>query len=283
VTDLRALRASYDDLAADYERIFPDWPASSRRQGAALDRLIAAELSDRLGPAPRRILDCAAGIGTQALALAELGHHVVASDVSEVALRRLVEGERARSLGDPRAGGTALGLEGTRPGSLAGAIVADMRRLPFAEAAFEVVVCADNSLPHLLSAADVVAALREMRRVCVPGGLVLVSTRDYDELRRTRPGATPVQVSRDQAGLAATFQVWTWHDDGERYDYDHLMLSGDPTDDGTGWRVGHRTGTYWALTRAQLSSLAGEAGLAGVRWLVSQESGFFQPLMLART
>ena len=244
VTDLGALRASYDDLAADYERIFPDWRESSRRQGAALDALISAEFPDR--PGPRRVLDCAAGIGTQALALAELGHRVIASDVSFQALRRLVDGERARS---------------SRLSS--GAVVADMRTLPFADASAEVVICADNSLPHLLTGADVVAALREMRRVAVPGGLVLVSTRDYDELRRTRPGATPVQVSRDDAGLTATFQVWTWHDDGRHYDYEHLMLTGD----GVGWKVGHRTGTYWALTQAELSALAVEAGLIGVRWL----------------
>ena len=271
MTDLSALRASYDDLARDYERIFPDWRESSSRQGAALDRLIAAELparpsdrpSDGSGPEPRRVLDCAAGIGTQALALAELGHQVVASDVSSASLHRLTGGERARS--------TA--------GQLAGALVADMRRLPLADGSVDVVVCADNSLPHLLTAPDVVGALHEMRRVAVPGGLVLVSTRDYDELRRIRPGATPVQVSRDEAGLTATFQVWTWHDDGERYDYDHLMLVGE----GTGWRVGHRTGTYWALTRAELSALAGDAGLVGVRWLLPEESGFFQPLLLART
>jgi hypothetical protein len=118
-----------------------------------------------------------------------------------------------------------------------------------------------------------------MRRVAVPGGLVLISTRDYDELRRTRPGATPVQVSRNDAGLAATFQVWRWHDDGERYDYDHLML----VQEHSGWRVGHRTGTYWALTRAELSALAVDAGLTAVRWLLPEETGFFQPLLVAST
>jgi hypothetical protein len=88
-----------------------------------------------------------------------------------------------------------------------------------------------------------------------------------------------VQVSRDKDGLTATFQVWTWHEDGERYDYDHLML----VQQGAGWRVGHRTGTYWALTRSELSALAGDAGLTAVRWLLPEETGFFQPLLLART
>jgi SAM-dependent methyltransferase len=257
MTDLRALQASYDDLAADYERLFPDWRESSRRQGAALDRLISAEL----GPGPRTVLDAAAGIGTQALALAELGHRVAATDLSGAALRRAASKDTS----------------GRR---LAGVAVADMRLLPIADASVDVVVCADNSLPHLLTAADVVAALRAMRRVTVPGGLVLVSTRDYDVLRRDRPAATPVQVSRAGDRRTATFQLWTWHDDGERYDYEHLMVTGDGTDD---WRVGRRTGTYWALTRAELSALASDAGLVGVRWVLPAESGFFQPLLLART
>ncbi len=253
--DLEALRASYDDLAGDYRRIFPDWRASSNRQGEALHRVVATEL----GGGPRRVLDCGAGIGTQALALADLGHRVAATDVSGGALAQARADERA-----PR---------------LAGLAVADMRRLPLADDSVDVVVCADNSLPHLLTAADVVAALREMRRVTVPGGLVLVSTRDYDELRRTRPGATPVQVSREHGRLSATFQVWTWHDDGERYDYEHVQV----VDDGAQWRVGHRTGTYWALTRAELTDLAVRAGLADVRWLLpGDDDGFVQPLLLAR-
>jgi SAM-dependent methyltransferase len=183
---------------------------------------------------------------------------VIGTDVSGAALRRA-------------AGGTDGSL-------LAGVAVADMRRIPLADAGFDVVVCADNALPHLLTAADVVDALREMRRVAVPRGLVLVSTRDYDELRRTRPGATGVQVSREGGRLSATFQVWTWHDDGERYDYEHLMVSGAEA----GWRVDRRTGTYWAISTAELSALAADAGLAGVRWLAPAESGFFQPLMVAR-
>lgn len=55
-----------------------------------------------------------------------------------------------------------------------------MRALPFADGAFDVVVCADNSLPHLLTPQDVTRALGEMCRVARPRGLVVVSTRDYD-------------------------------------------------------------------------------------------------------
>jgi glycine/sarcosine N-methyltransferase len=41
VTDADDVRRAYDDLAADYDRIYPDWRASSRRQGKALHAVLA--------------------------------------------------------------------------------------------------------------------------------------------------------------------------------------------------------------------------------------------------
>src|SRR4051794_24760367 len=151
VTDADGVRRFYDDLAEDYERVYADWAASSRRQAQALDALL---------PANALMLDCAAGIGTQLLGLAALGHRVAGTDLSVVALRRAAER-------NPDVGVAA----------------ADMRALPFAEAAFDAVVCADNALPHLLTAPDVRRALAEMLRVVVPGGVVLVDPR----LRRAPP------------------------------------------------------------------------------------------------
>jgi glycine/sarcosine N-methyltransferase len=153
-----------------------------------------------------------------------------------------------------------------------------MRRLPFPEATFDAVLCADNALPHLLTGADVRLALAEMLRVVVPGGVVIVTTRDYDELRRTRPAATPVAVHRDAGSVTAGFQLWTWHADGERYDLDHLLVTGASGE----WRVRARHATYWAVTRGELAALATATGLVDVRWLLPAESGFFQPLLLAR-
>ena len=244
MTDTGGVRRFYDDLAEDYERIYADWAASSRRQAEALDALL---------PPGGFVLDCAAGIGTQLLGLAALGHRVVGTDLSGVALRRVAE----RDAG-------------------VGVAAADMRRLPFPDATFDAVVCADNALPHLLTAPDVRQALAEMRRVAVPGGVVIVTTRDYDELRRTRPEVTPVGVHRDADAVTAGFQLWTWHPDGERYDLDHLVVTGAAGS----WDVRARHSTYWAIIRAELGDLAAAAGLVDVRWLMPAESGFFQPLLL---
>ena len=65
-----SVRAFYDELAESYHLIFADWQGSMRRQATALDRLI----QEQLGPGPHAILDCACGIGTQAIGLALLGH-----------------------------------------------------------------------------------------------------------------------------------------------------------------------------------------------------------------
>jgi glycine/sarcosine N-methyltransferase len=272
VTDTDAVRRAYDDLAADYDRIYPDWRASSQRQGQALHAVLTSELASATGV---RVLDCAAGIGTQLLGLAALGYTCAGTDLSVAALRRARHEAGAQSL---------------PADAVAGLAAADMRRLPFADASFHAVVCVDNSLPHLLTAADVRAALREMLRVTLPGGAVLVSTRDYDELRRNRPESTPVTVLRRGTEVSATFQLWTWHDDGERYDFDHFVLrrrdeerDGERDGVGAAWHLAHRRATYWALTRDELSTLAADAGLVGVRWLLPEQSGFFQPLFVAHS
>lgn len=153
------------------------------------------------------VLDCSCGIGTQAIGLALHGHHVTGTDLSPRAVARAAREAAHRNVTLRTA-------------------TADMRRLPFPEARFDAVVCADNALPHLLTEQDVHAALTEMRRVLRPTGLLLISTRPYDDLLRNRPTSTPPQVHRPADGgeRTVTFQLWRWHEDGEHYDNEHFQL-----------------------------------------------------------
>ncbi|MFE1448215.1 class I SAM-dependent methyltransferase [Streptomyces olivaceoviridis] len=243
----------YDELADDYHLIYSDWDASIRRQGEVLDALIG---QDRAA-----VLDCSCGIGTQAIGLALRGHSVTGTDLS------------------PRAAARAV-REAARRGLSLRTAAADMRRLPFPDARFDTVVCADNALPHLLTEHDVRAALAEMRRVLRPAGLLLISTRPYEDLLRDRPSSTPPQVHRATEGgeRTVTFQLWRWHDDGEHYDMEHFQLL---PEDG-GWRVEVRRTTYWALGQRRLAGLAADAGFVDPGWRMPQETGFFQPLLVAR-
>jgi SAM-dependent methyltransferase len=242
----------YDELADDYHLIYADWDASMRRQGEALDGLIGRERAS--------VLDCSCGIGTQAIGLALRGHRVIGTDLSTRAATR------------------AAGEAAQRNVTLRTA-AADMRRLPFRDAQFDTVVCADNALPHLLTEQDVHAALAEMRRVLRPAGLLLLSTRPYDDLLRNRPVSAPPQVhqSADGGERTVTFQLWHWHEDGERYDLEHFQLL--PADGE--WRVKVRRTAYWALGRDQLAGLVTDAGFVDPEWRMPQETGFFQPLLVA--
>lgn len=252
---MSSVRDFYDGLAADYHLIFADWDASMARQAEALDGVIRA----RLGTGPHRVLDCSCGIGTQAIGLAAVGHGVVGSDLSPVAAARAADEAGARGL------------------RLATA-AADMRALPFRASAFDVVVCADNALAHLLTAGDVGTALAGMRRVLRDDGLLMISIRDYDEIRANRPTSTTPQLSTTADGRVITFQLWHWHDDGERYDQEFFQLL--PV--GDNWEARVRRVTSWALTRGQLSDAVADAGFTEVGWHEPESSGFYQPVLTAR-
>lgn len=245
-------RDFYDELAPDYHLIFADWDRSMAYQASVFDALVR----QCSGTGPRRVLDCSCGIGTQTIGLARAGHRVVGSDLSPVSVARAA-------------------AEAARRGVRLPVVAADMRRLPFADRAFDVVVSADNALPHLLSARDVTAALRDMRRVLGDDGLLVLTLRDYDELRRDRPVSTPPQVAETPEGRVITFQLWHWHEDGERYDLEHFQL----LPDGDGWRVRQRRTTYWAVSGRVLAECLGEAGFDDVVWRPPDATGFYQPVV----
>ena len=245
----------YDELAEDYHLLFGDWSASIDQQGHVLDHLIRAEL----GPDDREVLDCACGIGTQAIGLARRGHHLVGSDLSRAAARRAALEAAARDLSIPT-------------------VAADMRQLPFPGSAFDVVVCADNAIAHLLNLVELATALREMNRVLHPGGLLIVSTRS-DFARETHPTISPPQVHHTPAGPVITFQMWDWHPDGQHYDLQHIQLK--PSGDSYVVRV--RRATSWALTRAELTDAARDAGYRSLTWHDPEQTGFGQPILACRS
>ena len=117
----------YEPLADYYHLIFDDWNAAIERQAKILNPLLGAQMHGH----PLKILDCACGIGTQALGLAGFGHHVTASDLSRAEVNRAKhEAERL-----------ALDISFH---------ISDMTSLAeITDSDFDVVAALDNALPHL--------------------------------------------------------------------------------------------------------------------------------------
>lgn len=69
----------YNNMATQYDKLFLDWEAATKQQAIILDRIFSESGFNRTA----RILDCACGIGTQAIGLAALGYPVTASDISD--------------------------------------------------------------------------------------------------------------------------------------------------------------------------------------------------------
>jgi glycine/sarcosine N-methyltransferase len=245
----------YQQLARDYHLIFADWNKAIERQGSVLDRLIRVYTA---GP-PLDVLDCSCGIGTQAIGLAGRGYRVHATDLSPAAVERATEEARTRGLS------ITFG-------------VADMRRLETqVEGDFDVVLSCDNALPHLLTDDDLHLAVCHMRSRLRDSGLLLISIRDYDHLIMDRPPATTPQVFDDNGGRRIVFQVWDWAD--QTYTVHMFILR----EGKRGWRTSHYATTYRALLRAELSALLESCGFADIRWYMPQDTGYYQPVVIARS
>ena len=89
------IQTFYDNLASQYDKLFLDWQSESREQAAILNKLFQAGGFDTSAA----VLDCACGIGTQAIGLAALGYCVAASDISDAKNRAGKKACREQSCG----------------------------------------------------------------------------------------------------------------------------------------------------------------------------------------
>lgn len=245
-------RIFYDQLAPDYDAIFADWDAAVRRQG----RLIAGLIADIEGP----VLDISCGMGTQAIGLALEGREVVGRDLSAALIER-ANAEAARLGADVRFEEGDMRVERSD----------DTER-------FGVVISFDNALPHLSEDADLLSALRAARAALRDGGRFLASIRDYDALLESRPVMDPPRVLGRRPNRRIVMQLWEWSSDDEHYELEHMLLREHDGD----WTTTTRHATYRVLRRDILAELAREAGFHSVRWILPEDSAFYQPVMVAQ-
>ena len=146
-------RAFFESPDALRLAFFPDDRVTDQ-QVKGLDRLLKPWR-------PRRILDLCCGHGRHMAPLLERGHPVVGLDASSLMVARAHAAVR-------------------RTGAAGGAVRGEAQRLPFAEEAFDVVLCLFNSFGYLPSDKENEQVLRETARCLLPGGRFLLDTRNRD-------------------------------------------------------------------------------------------------------
>jgi SAM-dependent methyltransferase len=176
----------YDLLAADYDR-FVNWEERLAHELPFFQTLFA-------GQAVRRILDAACGTGHHALAFAKQGYQVVGADLSAAMIEQARENAAANDL--------PLSYH-----------VAALGELATLRQTFDAVVCLGNSLPHLLTAQAVDAALVDFAYVLRAGGLLVLQNRNFDRVWAERERFMAPQSHREADDERLFIRFYDFHAD----------------------------------------------------------------------
>ena len=153
-----------------------------------------------------RVLDCACGTGTLAVSLALGGFDVVATDAGAamVARTRRLAAEHGAQL----AAATRTWEEGGW------------------EASFDAVLCVGNALVHAAGGAARRAALRSMAAVLAPGGLLAITSRNWERVR-ARGSAFDVgeQLVTRGGRTGLTIHTWTIAEDWDERHELHVAVA----------------------------------------------------------
>ncbi len=250
---MNIIQTFYDDMASQYDKLFQDWQAATREQAVILDRIFRDEGFDPTA----RILDCACGIGTQAIGLASLGYPVTASDISDGELAQARERAEKNQVEVRFAHADFCALSDT-----------------FSET-FDIVIAMDNALPHMLSHSALEAAVKSIVNQTAESGIFVASIRDYDALLMDKPSYSPPYIHKTEKGQRVSFQTWNW--EGDHYKLIQYII-----DDQCALQISKFACEYRATRREELTNLLLEAGCREVQWKFPEETGFYQPIVVAR-
>lgn len=243
----------YDNMASQYVKLFLDWNAATHEQAAILDRIFRKNGFDQSAS----VLDCACGIGTQSVGLAALGYQMTASDISEAELTEAAK----------RAAKNKVSIRFEQADFCA---LADTFR-----EFFDIIICMDNALPHMLSREDLASAIGSITDRMKEDGIFVASIRDYDALLESKPPYSPPYIHKTDRGQRVSFQTWTWKGD-------HYKLIQYIIDDGEMLQASKFECEYRATPRAEITDLLIAGGCSEVNWLFPEETGFYQPIVVAK-
>ncbi len=156
----------YNKFSQDYDR-FVNW---QNRLAFELPFLLKQlEGATPQSSMPLHVLDAACGTGQHVIALAKQGFNVVGADLSS----EMIDVARTNA----KAAGLDLLFESVGFGSLA---------KTFGAGSFNAILCLGNSLPHLLTPADLALALRDFANCLTPGGMLIIQNRNFDSILASR-------------------------------------------------------------------------------------------------
>ena len=242
----------YDNLASQYDKLFLDWQATTQEQALILDRIFTANGFDKSA----NILDCACGIGTQAIGLAAIGYNVTGSDISD--------GEIAEAKQRASKNNVSIQFEHANFCSLSDTFTEQ----------FDIVIAMDNALPHMLTSNDLAVAIKSIVNQIKDGGLFVASIRDYDALIEDKPPYSPPYIHKTVKGQRVSFQTWTW--EGDNYRLIQYIVDDEDT-----LQVSKFECEYRATRRQEMTDLLMANGCSEVVWMFPEETGFYQPIVIA--
>lgn len=243
----------YDNLASQYDKLFLDWQATTQEQAVILDRIFATNGFDKAV----NILDCACGIGTQAIGLAAIGYNVTGSDISD--------GEIAEARERAIKNNVSVRFEHADFCSLSDTFTEQ----------FDIVIAMDNALPHMLTGNALESAIKSIVNQIKYGGMFVASIRDYDALLMDKPPYSPPYIHKTVKGQRVSFQTWQWN--GDNYRLIQYIV-----DDEDSLQVSKFECEYRATRREEMTKLLIENGCSNVVWMFPEETGFYQPIVVAK-
>lgn len=152
----------YENISEDYDR-FNNWQARLSYEMPFLEKQLET-LTFNHGKVAK-ILDTACGTGMHAIALAQKGFQVKGTDKYEEMVNKAYKNAEAF--------GVQIDFHTAGFGELT---------QTFGSNSFDSLLCLGNSLPHVLSVAELKTTLEDFNHTLKPGGLLIIQNRDFDKI-----------------------------------------------------------------------------------------------------
>ena len=243
----------YDQFSLDYDR-FVDWPErlafelpfliTQIEKSVETQNFASQQTQTNTSPQKRaRVLDAACGTGWHAIALAQRGYQSAGADLSASMV--------AAARHNAAQAGAVVRFEAAGLGQLAET---------FGAGAFEAVLCLGNSLPHLLTPAELQTALDDFARCLAPGGVLIVQNRNFDLVMEKRQRWMEPQAHREGDAEWLFLRFYDFDPDGLiTFNILSLQRTGKAP-----WKQTVHTTRLRALRYEEMVGTLGEAGFGEV-------------------